>query len=305
MRLRLLLASAAGLSAVALLTTPRPAAQQAFTLSVRAVEIYATVLDSNGRLVADLDREHFEVYDNKVARPITVFKRDVQPIRVVVMLDTSASMTNNLKFVQLAAEQFVLRLLPEDRARVGSFSDKVVLSPTFTADREALVRFLFQDLRMFGNPTHLWDALDESMSALATEPGRRVVLVFTDGQDEISRLRNARQVLTRAEEEDFMIYAIGLRSEFLGRVTTPDRNLRRLAEQTGGGFFELRRTADLNATFTGVINELHRQYVIGFTPEKLDGTLHTLEVRSKVPGMTVRARKSYLASDRNEARPGR
>jgi len=214
-------------------------------------------------------------------------------------------MTNNLKFLQLAAEQFLIRLLPQDRARVGSFSDKVVMNPAFTSDREALVRFLFDSLRLFGNPTHLWDAIDESMTALAGESGRRVVLVFTDGEDDRSRLRSGSQVIARAEAEDFMVYAIGLRSEFLGRVTTPDRALRRLTDQTGGGYFELRRTADLNSTFTGVINELHRQYVIGFAPEKLDGTLHTLEVRAKVPGMTVRARRSYLASDRAEAQPAR
>ena len=300
----MLLTSTAGLSAVVLLLAARPAAQgQAFKATTRTVPIYATVTDANGRLALDLEQEHFEVYDNKVQRPVTLFKRDVQPISVVVMLDTSASMTNNVKFLQIAAEQFLIRLLPEDRARVGSFSDKVVMNPAFTSDREELVRFVFNNMRLFGNPTHLWDALDESMSALTGEPGRRVVVVFTDGEDDRSRLRSAGDVLARAEAEDYMVYAIGLRSEFLGRVTTPDRGLRRLTDQTGGGFFELRRTADLNSTFTNVINELHRQYVIGFTPEKLDGTLHALEIRSKVPGMTVRARKSYLASDRTQAPP--
>ncbi len=292
-----LLAVALGLSAVTI-WSPSPAAQgQSFSAASRTVAVYATVLDSSGRLVPDLEEKHFEVYDNGVLRPLTLFKSDVQPITVVVMLDTSASMTENLKFLKVAAEQFLLRLLPDDRARVGSFSDKIILSPAFTADRDALVRFLFDETRMFGNPTHLWDALDESMTALAGESGRRVVLVFTDGEDDVSRLRKARDVLARAEQEDFMIYAIGLRSQFLGRLTSPDRNLRRLAEQTGGGYFELLRTADLNATFTKVVEELHRQYVIGFSPVKLDGTMHVLDVRSKVPGMTVRARKSYLASE--------
>jgi len=300
----MLLASTAGLSAVVLLFTPRPAAQgQAFRATTRTVAVYATVTDANGRLAPNLEQDQFEIYDNKVLRPVTLFKRDVQPLTLVVMLDTSASMTNNVEFLQLAAEQFLIRLLPQDRARVGSFSDKVVMNPAFTSNREDLVRFVFNSLRLFGNPTHLWDAIDESMSALVDEPGRRVVVVFTDGEDDRSRLRNAGQVIARAEAEDFMVYAIGLRSEFAGRVTTPDRALRRLTDQTGGGYFELRRTADLNSTFTNVINELHRQYVIGFSPDKLDGTLHTLEIRSKVPGMTVRARKSYLASDRAQAAP--
>lgn len=299
MRLPTLLALAAGLPAVVLASAPRPAAQgQAFTASTRTVAIYATVTDSGGRLVPDLAQEHFEIFDNRVPRPVTLFKRDVQPITVVVMLDTSASMTHNLKFLQVAAEQFLIRLLPEDRARVGSFSDKVVMSPVFTSDREGLVRFLFENMRMFGNPTHLWDALDESMTALAGETGRRVVLVFTDGEDDLSRRRNARQVLARAEEEDFMIYAIGLQSNFLGRTTRPDRNLRRIAAETGGGYFELTRTDDLNSTFTRVADELHRQYVIGFTPQNLDGRVHELEVRTNVMGATVRARQSYVAEKR-------
>ena len=103
-------------------------------------------------------------------------------------------------------------------------------------------------------------------------------------------------VLRRAQREGFMIYAIGLEGEVLGRRTRPDRNLRRLAAETGGGYFELQHTAELNATFTRVADELHRQYVLGFAIDKLDGQIHKLDVRVKVPGMTVRARKTYVAS---------
>ena len=94
-----------------------------------------------------------------------------------------------------------------------------------------------------------------------------------------------------------MIYAVGLESTLpaLRLTTKPDRNLGKLASETGGGFFHLKKTADLNSTFTRVADELHRQYVIGFTPEKLDGVLHKLDVRVKKVGMRVQARKSYLA----------
>jgi Ca-activated chloride channel family protein len=211
------------------------------------------------------------------------------------MLDTSGSMTLNLEFLKTAAERFVLRLLPADQARIGSFSDKIRISPQFTGDRDELVRYLHNDIQ-FGNPTYLWDAIDESMSALAGRTGRRVVLIFTDGEDETSQRKDFDDVLRRAQLEGFMVYAIGLEGQVLGRRTRPDRNLRRLAAETGGGHFELRNTADLNTTFTRVADELHRQYVLGFSPETLDGLVHKLEVRVKVPGMTVRARQSYLAS---------
>jgi VWFA-related protein len=287
--------------AAAALAGPDTFAQDTtFRSASRTVAIYATVTDQTGRLVPDLEEKHFEVYDNGAPRPLTVFKSDVQPIKVVVMLDTSFSMELNYDLLRLAAERFVLRLLPEDRARLGSFSDKIIISPEFTGDRDELVRTLHDDrIMQRGNPTHLWDAVDESMTALADEPDRRVVLVFTDGEDSRSRRTNFGEVSTRAQVEDFMIYAIGLQSDMpaLRRTTRPDRNLRRIAEATGGGYFELTRTADLNSTFTRVADELHRQYVLGFAPEVLDGTMHTLDVRVKVPGMTVRARRSYLAED--------
>jgi len=219
----------------------------------------------------------------------------VQPITVVVMLDTSGSMTFNLDLLKLAAEQFVLRLLPDDKARIGSFSDKIIISPTFTNNRDELVRILHNDIQ-FGNPTFLWDAIDESMTALKDETGRRVVLIFTDGDDETSRRTTLQTDIARAQTEEFMIYAIGLHSQIMGHTTKPAPGLRKLAEETGGGYFELTRTADLGPTFTRVADELHRQYVLGFTPQTLDGRMHKLDVKVKLPGMQVRARKSYLAS---------
>lgn len=267
----------------------------AFRSAAQTVAIYATVTDSDGRLVPDLEREHFEVLDNGVPQPLTLFKSDIQPITVAVMLDTSGSMTMNIDLLKDAAERFVLRLLPEDRARIGSFSDKIKISPRFTGDRDELIRVLHNDIQ-FGNPTFLWDAIDVSMSAIAKETGRRVVLIFTDGEDDRSQRVDFDHVLQRGVNENFMVYSIGLQSEILGRRTRPDGNLRRLSAETGGGFYNLTRASDLNSTFTRVADELHRQYVLGFSLPVLDGKLHKLEVRSRVPGMTVRARRSYVAS---------
>ena len=125
------------------------------------------------------------------------------------------------------------------------------------------------------------------------------MLVFTDGDDTASR-RGMGDVLDRAREEEVMVYAIGLQSEFFNgqRVvrSRPDRSLRRLAEETGGGYFELQKTAELAPTFTRVAQELHSQYTLGFAPGTLDGREHKLEVRMKQAGMSARARRSYIAS---------
>jgi Ca-activated chloride channel family protein len=125
------------------------------------------------------------------------------------------------------------------------------------------------------------------------------VLVFTDGDDTSSR-RNLGDTLRRAREDEIMVYAIGLESVYFNgrrRVRSrPDRGLKKLAGETGGGYFELRNTDDLGPTFSRVAQELHSQYTLGFSPTLLDGKEHKLEVRLSKPGFTARARKSYVAS---------
>ena len=278
---------------------PAAAAAQepTFRSSTRIVPVVATVTDAQGRLVPMLERDEFTILDNGKPQDITFFQNDVQPFTVVVMLDYSASMTANLDRLRAAAEQFLLRLLPQDRAQVGAFSDKIQFSGTFTNNRDDLI-FALRDLQ-FGNPTRLYDAINESIAMLKGVEGRKVVLAFTDGDDTASRV-GMGDVLDRARDEETMIYAIGLESEFFNGQrmvrSRPDRGLRRLADDTGGGYFELKKSDELGATFTHVAQELHSQYTLGFTPATLDGKEHKLVVRMKQPGMNARTRRSYIAS---------
>jgi Ca-activated chloride channel family protein len=283
----------------ALLAVAAPIRGQQIRISTMTVPVYVTVLDQNKRLATDLTQDDFEVFDNGKPQVLTNFENKPAPITATVMIDTSGSMTTALDLVKQGAEQFLLRLLPADQAQVGAFNDKIEFHPesSFTGNRDELVRLL-KDLD-FGYPTRLYDAIDESITRLENVDGRKVVLVFTDGDDNASKIGSGK-VLDRARERDVMIYAIGLVNDYFNgqqRVRSqPDRGLKKLAEETGGGYFELKRTADLNTTFTRVAEELHSQYILGFSPEALDGKVHKLEVRVKKAGMTARARKSYLAS---------
>ena len=271
----------------------------------RLVPVFATVFDAEGRLVPGLEKEDFTVFDNGKPQDMTVFDNSVRPFTVVVMLDQSASMTANLDRLSQAAEQFIMRMLPADKGQVGGFSDKIQLSGEFTNDRDDLIGAL-EDLQ-FGNPTRLYDAINESMAALKPVEGRKVVLVFTDGDDTASRL-GLGDVLQRARDEEVMVYAIGLESEYFDGMrkvrTRPDRGLKRLAEETGGGFFELKKTDDLAPTFTRVAQELHSQYTLGFSPAVLDNKEHKLAVRMRNQTMNVRARKSYMATSDRDATDG-
>ncbi len=291
-----LVAGLFALAAAAALSAQQP---PVFRAGTHLVPLYVTVTDRSGRLVADLVQEDFEILDNGQPQPIALFRSDVQPVTVVVLLDTSASMTGNLDILKAGAEQFLLRLLPDDRAKVGAFNDKIEVWPTgeFTGDRDELVSLL--DVLDYGNPTRLYDAIAVGLDELTGIAGRRVVLVFTDGDDTASRL-GLDEVLERARAEEVMVYAIGLESEYFNGVrrvrTRPDRGLRRLAEETGGGYFELKKTDELGPTFTRVAQELHSQYLLGFVPPVLDGKVHKLQVRVRRDGLTARARRSYVAT---------
>ena len=274
-------------------------AQQAptFKAGTQVVSIFATVTDAQKRLVPDLTQGDFQVFDNEKPQPLVYFDNSIRPINVVVMLDTSGSMTLTIDLLKQAAEQFLIRLLPEDRARVGAFNDKIQFNARWSNDRDQLIT----DAKNldYGNGTRLWDAVGASLDELKPIDGRKVILIFTDGDDTESRTRLGT-VLDRARAEEVMIYAIGLESKMVlnGRqiTTKPDGGLRKIADETGGGYFELKRTADLAPTFTKVAQELHSQYVIGFTPTLLDNKVHKLVVKLKQPGMTAQARRSYLAA---------
>ncbi len=213
-----------------------------FRSGTKVVSLFATVTESGGRLVPDLEREDFEVLDDGKPQELTVFSSEVLPITVVVMLDTSGSMTGNMNVLKAGAEQFFLRLLRKDRARLGAFNDKIQFVSPMTGDRDELIASV-QDVD-FGYPTRLYDAIAAGLDELKGIEGRRVVLVFTDGDDTASRI-GFGTVMDRAQAEEVMVYAIGLSSEMVingqRSRTRPDRSLKKLAEQTGGGYFELSR----------------------------------------------------------------
>src|SRR5262245_15135212 len=319
---------------LAVLAAVVAAREPTFPGATRTVAVYATVTGADGRLVPDLPRDAFEILDNGKRQTLTLFANDIQPITVVLLLDRSGSMKANFSLVQQAAEHFVDVMLPADRARIGSFSNRIQVDPReFTSDHDELLRILRTELQEEG-PTPLWNAVNVGITALLHQQGRRVVLVFTDGMDApfnpASSNNSLKDVMKRAEEEDVMVYAIGLagsdptasgyghgypRAGGFGRggfgrggfgggpfgggrpafSDKPDDGLPKIAAATGGGYFELTSASHLGATFAKVADELHHQYALGFTPEKLDGKMHSLGVRLEGPGRIVRARRSYLA----------
>ena len=296
-----------------------------------AVRVFVTVTDRDGRLVTTLMRDDFEVRDEGKPQPITLFDNTPQPIRLVVMLDVSGSMEGNLPLLRASAEQLFARLRPDDAARVGAFGHEITMSPGFTRDpgelRAALPEAIAPDA-----PTPLWRAVDQALDAFDREgegegegedededeggrEARPVILVLSDGKDSgpigfRQRFVSQAEVIDRARDEDVMIYGIGMRSRSrhtrspgVGRgglqamltADLPDPGLARVAEETGGGYTEIRSGQDLGAAFAQVADELHSQYLLGFAPPRRDGKVHDIDVRVAERGLKPRARKSYVA----------
>ena len=307
---------ACGALAACLLGSSGAAGQQPplFRGTSDAVRVFVTVTVKDGRLVTTLTRDDFEIRDDGKPQPITQFDNTPQPIRLIVMLDVSGSMEGNLPLLRAASEQLFARLRPDDVARVGSFGHEVTISPSFTHDARELRAALPTTINPEA-PTPLWRAIDEAMATFGDEDvTRKVVLVLSDGKDSgqvgfRQPVASQAGVIDRARAEDVMIYAIGMRSRGqrpapgLGRgglqamllADLPDPGLARVAQETGGGYTEIRFGEDLNAAFARVADELHSQYLLGFAPPKRDGKVHSIDVRLAQRGLTARARKSYVA----------
>jgi Ca-activated chloride channel family protein len=281
-----------------------------------AVRIFVTVTDRDGRLVTTLTRNDFEVRDDGKPQPITTFDNTPQPIRLMVMLDVSGSMEGNLPLLRAAAGQLFARLRPDDAVRVGTFGHDIEISSSFTNDLDEL-RAALPDMISPDAPTPLWRAIDEALNGLRTGAEERpVILVLSDGKDSgpISfreRFVSQVEIIDRARDEGVMIYAIGMRSrrnqpmppgigpgglQAMLTADLPDPGLARVAQDTGGGYTEIRYGQDLGAAFARVADELHSQYLIGFAPPKRDGKVHEIDVRLSQRGLKPRARKSYVAA---------
>jgi VWFA-related protein len=270
-----------------------PSAQDrtVFRSGVQTVALHVTVRGADGRLVPDLERSAFEVRDEGKPVEITVFSNDPQPITAVLLLDMSGSMVSHFLRVRESTRHLIDALHADDRVRIGTFGVEVALSPWLTGDKTILHRVLKEELWP-GGGTPLWNAVYAGMESLASESGRRVILALTDGvaTHGLPGLAGSDdQARDKAEQEGFMLYAIGIEGSPL------DRKVIELAHRTGGGYFKLEANADLSATFLRVVEELRHQYVLGFSPPKSDGKMHDVDVKVRHKGMTVRARKNYRA----------
>ena len=297
--------------AVGLWTAQTPQQPGVFRSTVDTVPVYVTVTDKSDRLVPNLQKEDFEIYDGGKQQPLTLFDNTPQPIHLIVMLDLSGSMQGNLPLMRGACDQLFRRLRPDDVARVGLIGNEITISPKFTRDLPELMAAIPTTMEP-GQRTPLWASLDQALDTFGDESGRRAVLVLSDSKDtgpiKGGRYYTVMEIIDKAQKEETMFYGVGLFSRMAPGMsggsgglmasmadTFPDQSLGQLALETGGGYIEIRPRDDLAAAFGRVADELHSQYLLGFTPTVRDGKQHKVEVKMKNGNYKSRARKNYQA----------
>jgi Ca-activated chloride channel family protein len=259
------------------------------TVDVDAVQITATVTDGRGRFVRGLTRDDFRVYEDDVAQKISAFASENVPLEIIVAVDISGSMKAAMPVVKEAVKKFLSSLRPTDNVTLISFNDNVFTLTRPTADLAARLRAIDR-LAPWGG-TALYDVIVKSIDQLGRQPGRRALVVFTDGEDLNSRVP-AEAAEQRLEASDAVLYPIGQ-----GRaptVQTLKRILERLAQKSGGrAFFE--NLEDLDGVFERIVEELSNQYLLGYPrPDAArDGRWRKLRVEIPDKDVKIRTRQGY------------
>ena len=300
------LAGACLLVALTSMTAAQDAARQRFRSGTELVAIDVLVTDGR-RPITGLTAADFELLDDGVAQTIQQLHVEQLPLSILMVLDTSWSVEGErLAALKTAASAVVDRLRAEDRAALISFTHRLELRSRLTADRQQLQDAIAK-LTAEGS-TALRDAVYAGFAVRGNDPGRALMVLFTDGIDTSSFL-DERRVLHVARRSDVTVYPIGVRAEPAlilrgGRVVrnpaspalTDDRFLKALAAETGGRLVYAERNRDLGPTFARVLDEFKMRYVLGYTPAGVaPAGWHRVEVRLKNRKATVTARRGYFA----------
>ena len=287
-------------AALLLAALPAPGGSQTpqipvIDVSAYVVSVNVVVFDSGGRFVKGLRPEDVEILEDGVPQEVSFFREASDrtgeriPLSVVLTLDTSGSMKRNLHFLQEAATTFVNKLEDVDTVMIVQFNESVKGSATFTDDLDRLDRFI-EGMQAWGG-TALYDAVQYSLTRVMDRPGRKAVVVFSDGADHNSTLRDD-DVVSLAQGVEATVYSVAIEGESGSKGF-----LQKVSRETGGLYFSPGKVGELSAVFSAIANELHNHYALGYTPKRQpDGKWRAIEVRLKNRSdLQLRTRKGYVA----------
>jgi VWFA-related protein len=270
-----------------------------FTAQSRLVVLQATVVNSKGDLVTNLNRDAFTVREDGKPQTITQFAREDVPVSLGIVIDNSGSMRGKRQTVETAALAFVRASNPQDEVFVMNFADEPHLDVPFTTNLGQLEAGISRADAIGG--TAMRDAVDAAMDYLVANAtrDRRALLVVSDGQDNTS-LAPLDRIRHKVEHNDVTIFAIGLLAgETSTHASRARHELEDCAELTGGRAFFPERLEDINATVLDVAHQLRNQYTIAYAPQNqaLDDSYRKIHVVVRGPNrLSVRTRAGYVAS---------
>jgi len=280
-------------------------------IAIRRVRLPITVTDKKGQFVPGLTKNDFTILEDRVPQTIETFSDDLSqttPLYIAVLMDTSPSTAGKLKFQQESAMNFIQTVVKprKDRVLFATFDDQINLLQDFTDKLDLLDKAVYSVKKM-GTQTALFDAIwqfcDEKMR---TVPGRRVLLIVTDGEDTYSRA-NIRDAIDIAQRTETTIFAISTKAGFLSTVPgveagqvadKKDKDLLTLAEETGGTAFFTGDMLSLERSFTKISKELRAQYLVTYNPTNkgYDGSFRKIDVKLEGRNdLKVRTKRGYKA----------
>lgn len=297
-----------------------PESSQTLKVQTNLVNVFATVRDKKNGLITDLKQDDFKIYEDGVEQKIAYFSKDMNlPITLAILIDTSGSMQNILGAEQDAASRFVKTVMRgnKDEAIVISFDFDVNLLADFTEDPEVLEegihRARISAISAGGvvtpgtipnnnaGGTNLYDAVYlASHDELATEAGRKAIIVLSDAEDTGSKL-SLNEAIESAQRSDAVIHFLRLSDEpfYFGMGMTYNGSgvARKMADETGGREIEIKSEKNLEGAFALIAEELRSQFVLGYYPTntKHDGTFRKVKLDVARPDSRVLARKGYYA----------
>ncbi|HEV8376711.1 MAG TPA: VWA domain-containing protein [Candidatus Polarisedimenticolia bacterium] len=269
-----------------------------YQLQVNRVVLYATAQDGDRRFVLDLKQDDFRLVEDDKPQDILDFYVEEKPVVLCLLLDSSGSMQGRMDKVHLAADKFVESLRPDDQALVIDFDEKVFLLQDFTRDSKLLKEAI--DSTAAEGGTALYDALYAAFRKLRDRPGRKAIVILSDGEDTNSKFSYQR-VLESAKTNEVLIYSIGLGVSILDVAT--HSVLKTLAEETGGRSFFPGRAEELETVYQQIAQELRSQYYLTYSPKNEDWNGKWRKIRLTAPkrkDVEIRTRRGYYAVRRSQ-----
>jgi VWFA-related protein len=272
-----------------------------FSTGIKEVTLHVSVLDKSGKLITNIPKSAFKVYEDNVEQPIKLFRREDVPVSMGILVDNSGSMNDKRARVAAAALALVKASNPDDEVFIVNFNDDPYLDQSFTHDTKKLEEALSRiDAR---GGTAMRNAISGAIDYMKTDAklDKKVIVVVTDGNDNSSGETTLEQLLRKVRDSGVLVYSIGLLSEEEAReARAAKRALNSLAETSAGAAYYPKDLAEVEKLTPEIAHEIRNQYTIAYSPlnENLDGSFRKIKVElsGQYKGATVRAKNGYYAT---------